>query len=153
MKKLYWSKLQYMNMIANVFVCLFFQALHSEDIGWSCPSCTLVNASNSTVCTACGAVRNGALSAGKANPRRTFQRQQSIPVESRRKRDEKQAKEQWINIIKYCKDVRMFSHTCTCTVAFYYYGHLEHSFSGRYIVYKTQLSGHRSLSQVCVLPN
>lgn len=80
-------------------------ALHSEDIGWSCPSCTLVNASNSTVCTACGAVRNGALSAGKANPRRTFQRQQSIPVESRRKRDEKQAKEQWINIIKYCKDI------------------------------------------------
>ena len=42
-----------------------------------------------------------------ANPARTMQRQRSIPVESRRKRDEKQAKEQWIDIVKYCKIVSM----------------------------------------------
>ena len=35
-----------------------------------------------------------------------MKRQKSIPVESRRMRDEKQAKEQWINIVQYCNSVR-----------------------------------------------
>ena len=75
-----------------------------------------MNSCDSTVCSACGAKRDGT-SHGQnpvANSRRTFQRQQSIPVEYRRKQDEKQAKEQWIDIIKYCKDVRV-----TCVKFFF----------------------------------
>ncbi|KAJ7393047.1 hypothetical protein OS493_008343 [Desmophyllum pertusum] len=41
----------------------------------------------------------------RPSPKRTMQRQKSIPVESRRMRDEKQAKEQWINIVQYCNDI------------------------------------------------
>ena len=78
------------------------------DVQWSCPTCTLENSCDSTVCSACGAKRNGTSHEQNpaANSRRTFRRQQSIPVESRRKQDEKQAKEQWIDIIQYCRDVR-----------------------------------------------
>jgi len=80
--------------------------------GWPCPACTLVNPFTSAACSACGATKGGAneqnnplTSPGAASPAsRTIQRQKSIPVESRRKRDEKQAKEQWDNIAKYCKN-------------------------------------------------
>lgn len=37
--------------------------------------------------------------------RTTFQRQKSMSVESRRRRDENCAKEQWNRITKYCKNV------------------------------------------------
>ena len=53
-----------------------------------------------------------------ANPARTMQRQRSIPVEYRRKRDEKQAKEQWIDIVKYCKIVSNCTDTLLQTVYF-----------------------------------
>ena len=83
--------------------------------GWPCPSCTLVNPPTTKVCSACNTNKDGmsvrqnspSSSGPAANPARTMQRQRSIPVESRRKRDEKQAKEQWIDIVKYCKIVSM----------------------------------------------
>ena len=91
---------------------MFIEGSSVTDAGWSCPTCTLINSSTSTVCSACGARADDASdkhslppSPGAASSRRTMQRQKSIPVESRRKRDEKQAKEQWINIVKYCKNV------------------------------------------------
>ena len=83
--------------------------------GWPCPSCTLVNLPATKVCSACNTNKDG-MSVGQnspsssgpvASPARTMQRQRSIPVESRRKRDEKQAKEQWMDIVKYCKIVSM----------------------------------------------
>ena len=87
------------------------------DTGWPCPTCTLINSSTLTVCSACGAKKGGAgdeqnplSSPGAANPGRAFKRQKSIPVESRRKRDEKQAKEQWADIVKYCKNVKQHVH-------------------------------------------
>lgn len=86
--------------------------LSAVDAEWPCPTCTLVNSPTTVVCSACGTQKNGTsdkqnppASPGPAvNPNRTMQRQKSIPVESRRKRDEKQAKEQWISIVKYCKN-------------------------------------------------
>lgn len=82
------------------------------DSGWSCTACTLVNPINTAVCSACGAKNDLALHDGEiqqasptASPRKAMQRQQSINSESRRIRDEKQAKEQWINIVQYCKHV------------------------------------------------
>lgn len=91
------------------------------DTGWPCPTCTLINSSSITVCSACGAKKDSAgdeqnppSSPGAANPGRTFKRQKSIPVESRRKRDEKQAKEQWADIVKYCKNVRATCASDTC---------------------------------------
>lgn len=85
---------------------IYVAGLDSLDVQWSCPTCTLENSCDSTVCSACGAKRNGTSHEQNpaANSRRMFRRQQSIPVESRRKQDEKQAKEQWIDIIKYCRD-------------------------------------------------
>ena len=86
------------------------------DHGWLCPTCTLVNPSNVTMCSACGSKRDSGPSHGEASqpspsssPSKTMKRQKSIPVESRRMRDEKQAKEQWINIVQYCSSV------CTTT--------------------------------------
>ena len=65
------------------------------------------------MCSACGAMKdstsemqNSPPSPGVANPARTFQRQKSVSVESRRKRDEKQAKEQLVDIVKSCRKVR-----------------------------------------------
>ncbi|XP_020605318.1 calpain-15-like [Orbicella faveolata] len=79
------------------------------DPGWSCPTCTLFNSSNVAMCSACGSKRDSGASHGEASqpspstsPSKTMKRQKSIPVESRRMRDEKQAKEQWINIVQYC---------------------------------------------------
>jgi len=40
------------------------------------------------------------------SPARTFQRQTSVSVESRRRRDENHAKEQLNRITKFCKNVR-----------------------------------------------
>ena len=86
------------------------------DHGWPCPTCTLVNPSNVAMCSACGSKRDSGPSHGEASqpspsssPSKTMKRQKSIPVESRRMRDEKQAKEQWINIVQYCNSV------CTTT--------------------------------------
>ena len=87
--------------------------------GWPCPSCTLVNPPTTKVCSACNTNKDGmsvrqnssSSSVPAANPARTMQRQRSIPVESRRKRDEKQAKEQWIDIVKYCKIVSITVQT------------------------------------------
>ena len=88
-----------------------FEGSCEVDPGWPCPTCTLFNSSTISVCSACSAKKDGA-SDGEisqqsptASPKRTMQRQKSIPVESRRMRDEKQAKEQWINIVQYCNDV------------------------------------------------
>ena len=80
--------------------------------GWPCPTCTLVNPSNATMCSACGSKRDSGASHREASqpspstsPSKIMKRQKSIPVESRRMRDEKQAKEQWINIVQYCNSV------------------------------------------------
>lgn len=82
------------------------------DPGWPCPTCTLVNPSNIPVCSACGSKRDNGTSNGEApqpspsaSPSKTMKRQKSIPAESRRMRDERQAKEQWINIVQYCNSV------------------------------------------------
>ena len=81
------------------------------DPGWPCPTCTLVNSSTTTVCSACGSKNHGSTDdensqpSPSASPSKTMKRQKSIPVESRRMRDEKQAKEQWINIVQYCNSV------------------------------------------------
>lgn len=84
------------------------------DSGWSCTACTLVNPINTAVCSACGAKNDLAVHDGEiqqasptASPRKAMQRQQSINSESRRIRDEKQAKEQWINIVQYCKHTKI----------------------------------------------
>lgn len=83
------------------------------DSGWPCPTCTLVNPSNVAVCSACGSKRGSSAShregsqpSPSASPSKAMKRQKSIPVESRRMRDEKQAKEQWISIVQYCNSVR-----------------------------------------------
>ena len=96
--------------------------------GWPCPTCTLVNPSNATMCSACGSKRDSGASHREANqpspstsPSKIMKRQKSIPVESRRMRDEKQAKEQWINIVQYCDSV------CTNTGLPCSFSHLKHS--------------------------
>ena len=98
---------------SNYSCSFYLLGLSAVDAEWPCPTCTLVNSPTTVVCSACGTQKNGTsdkqnppASPGPAvNPNRTMQRQKSIPVESRRKRDEKQAKEQWISIVKYCKNV------------------------------------------------
>ena len=89
-----------------------FKGSDVTDPGWPCPTCTLVNPSNVATCSACGSKRDSGASRGEASqpspsasPSKTMKRQKSIPVESRRMRDEKQAKEQWINIVQYCNSV------------------------------------------------
>ena len=97
----------YLSFITN------FKGSGVVDPGWPCPICTLVNPSNVTMCSACTSERDGSTSYGEASqpsptasPSKRMKRQKSIPVESRRMRDEKQAKEQWTNIVQYCKSVR-----------------------------------------------
>lgn len=81
------------------------------DSGWSCTACTLYNPISTAVCSACGAKKDlddqGFQTSPSASPRRAMQRQQSINSESRRIRDEKQAKEQWINVVQYCKSAKI----------------------------------------------
>ena len=121
-KLIYSSTNQSMKTFKTIGVILLIKKIWNNlsgsstgNSGWPCPSCTLVNPPTTKVCSACNTNRDGksvrqnspSSSGPAANPARTMQRQRSVPVESRRKRDEKQAKEQWIDIVKYCKIVSM----------------------------------------------
>ncbi|XP_031551035.1 calpain-15-like [Actinia tenebrosa] len=83
---------------------------------WKCTSCTFHNSQTSLVCEVCGKNKEETTDSPQSiedsaedsfpsfSPTRiTFQRQTSMSVESRRKRDENYAKEQWNRITKYCK--------------------------------------------------
>ena len=102
-------------LVIKKYGTIILSGTSTGNSGWPCPSCTLVNPPTTKVCSACNTNKDGmsvrqnspSSSGPAANPARTMQRQRSIPVESRRKRDEKQAKEQWIDIVKYCKIVSM----------------------------------------------
>ena len=95
--------------------------LPSIDSAWTCPVCTFVNTSTASavsVCNACGSHKDNtsliseghqASSNSVVNSQRKMQRQKSISVESRRKRDEMQGKEQWNSIVKYCRDVSLLA--------------------------------------------
>lgn len=95
------------------------------DPGWPCSNCTLINSSTATACSACDSKKDGSTDgestqpSPSASPSKRIKRQKSIPAESRRMRDEKQAKEQWINIVQYCNSVRTNTglfYQCQCNL-------------------------------------
>ncbi|XP_070552553.1 calpain-15-like [Ptychodera flava] len=72
---------------------------------WNCPSCTLENDTNIDQCILCNYDRKkpsqeSASSSGK------IQRQRSVVIESRRKKDEDSAKQQFEKIVKFCKEYK-----------------------------------------------
>lgn len=95
--------------MVNLYAEILFEGPGEADSGWSCTAGTLYNPISTAVCSACGAKKDlddqGFQTSPSASPRRAMLRQQSINSESRRIRDEKQAKEQWINVVQYCKSV------------------------------------------------
>lgn len=91
---------------------------------WSCKSCSLKNSETSLVCVSCGTKRGETVQSDlddnvvelnmdhdvvpPLSPVRTLQRQTSVSVESRRIRDERLAKDQLNQIVKFCKNVRKY---------------------------------------------
>ena len=86
---------------------------------WNCSHCTFSNKFTSDVCEACHNARDNVAGANFDTPtgtqlsglpvnRKPPQRQTSLTVESRRKRDEMHAKDQWQRIVNYCKMVWYF---------------------------------------------
>ncbi|XP_077984043.1 uncharacterized protein LOC144438758 isoform X1 [Glandiceps talaboti] len=73
---------------------------------WNCPKCTLENNSRHTRCFVCGYDKSTEQSeehTAKANSGGKIGRQRSIVIESKRKKDEDSAKQQFEKIVEFCK--------------------------------------------------
>ena len=80
----------------NIFVIF-------PETSWSCPLCTFMNKASLQQCATCGSNRSEP--DATHDSRQTLQRQTSMSVESRRRHDESQAREQWKATVQFCKEV------------------------------------------------
>jgi len=92
---------------------------------WSCPSCTFVNDADRSKCHACNGNKSKQSSAdgasyAKKKVERLFglERQNSIVAEERHAKEETRARDQWMQIVNYCKAVSLsqFSLKIICNV-------------------------------------
>lgn len=89
---------------------------------WPCPSCTFLNTDKWSKCAMCYHPRNGHLTNSvemKQVPLAPFSRtrENSIFMEEQISKDEKAAKNQWMEIVQYCKqvitiEIAFYCHSC-----------------------------------------
>ena len=88
---------------------------------WECPACTFLNEVNALRCTMCHslpALNNTPL----RTPRGMPPRRESELMDKLRKSEEKEARERWIHIIQYCKEVSYEKQACGWVCAGFFAG-------------------------------